>query len=364
MTQFLQKLRGWLSKLAFWRKPTPLATAHPEAEAEASAATVAEDVEPTTEAPAAKLGLLARLKSLFTFRRRQAAAVADSIEEDAVIEQTPRKANHATDEPEEPETPAPKLSFFTQLKQWLRLAPRPLATDAEADPDAENVAEQATSKENRATSEGEEADAEPTKLGFFARVKQWLRFRRKPLASDAEAEADDKTQVIDKAAARSEPSAEGEEEAPPPSRVKQFLLRLCNKWVWIPAVSLAVVGLVSWVLVIVLHTTQEKERLQVELKAAKKMLEQKPVAAVAPPKPVAAPPPPEKPEKPEKKIDPAFQIVGHVPAAQPEEAAGIDAADCLVKDKESVSENLKNCIMSFNEAVASAPQKTKKSKSK
>lgn len=361
MTLFLQKLRGWLSKLAFWRKHTPRAADQPEAEAKTSAATVAEDVEPAAEAPAAKLGVLARLKSLFTFRRRQAAAVADSIDEDAVIEQTPRKAKRATDEPEEPETPAPKLSFFTRLKQWLRLARRPVATDAEAeaDSDAEDVAEQATSKKNRATSEGEEAEAEPPKLGFFARAKQWLRFRRKPLASDAE--ADDKTQTIDKAAARSEATAEGEEEAPPPSRAKRILLRLCHKWVWIPALSVAVVALVSWVLVIMLHTTQEKERLQAELKAAKKMLEQKKVAAEKPPLPVPPPPPPlpVTPEKPAPKVDPAFQIVGHVPAPQSEETAGVDAGDCLVKDKESVAANLKNCITSFNEAVASTPKKSK-----
>ncbi|MBT9613472.1 MAG: hypothetical protein IV108_09440, partial [Burkholderiales bacterium] len=205
--------------------------------------------------------------------------------------------------------------------------------------------------------EPEEPEVPEPKPSFFARLRRWISFRRKPAETEIESEANDKTLIIEKTRGRSEPAAaEGEAEAPPPSRLKRLLIRLRSKWVWIPALSLAGVGLVSWVVVVMMHTTHEKERLQAELKAAKKMLEKKSVATVM----VPAPPPLSAPAQPEKKIDPAFQIVGHVPAPQPEEASGIDASDCVVKDRESVAENLKNCITSFNQAVASTPNKPKK----
>jgi len=111
------------------------------------------------------------------------------------------------------------------------------------------------------------------------------------------------------------------------------------------------------VIVIMMHATQDKARLQAELIAAKKLLEQKQVVVVKAP---AAPPPPAAPAKPEKQIDPAFNIVGHIPAPQSEEESGINASDCVVKDKQSVAENLKHCITSFNDAVAIAPNKPKK----
>ncbi len=399
MTQFLKKLRVWLAKLAFWRKRVAEAALQPEAEPAAKPAPAAavDAAEPAPEQPAAKPGWLARLKSLFTFRRRKVEAIADTAEEaeteaPSVAERKPK--TKATEEPEapepkpsflarlkqrltfrrkpaeteaepdtevvaerkprakateEPEVPEPKPSFFARLKGWLTFRRKPIETEAE--PDAEAVAER-----KPRGSASEEAEVPEPKPGFFARLKGWLSFRRKPAEPDAE--ADDKTQVIDKAKVRSETTAaEGEEEAPQPGRLKRFLIRLRNKRVWIPALSLAVVGLVSWVVVVMLHATHEKERLQAELKAAKKMLEQKQVAAVVRPAP---PPQPAVPAKPEKKIDPAFEIVGHIPAPQPEEESGINASDCVVKDKASVSENLKNCISSFNNAVASAPNKPKK----
>ncbi len=304
MTQFLKKLKVWLAKLAFRRKRAADAAPRPEAEPAPSAAVDVAERKPKTTAT------------------------------------------------EEPEVPEPKPSILTRLKQGLTFRRKPV--EAEAETDAEVVVE----RKPRARA-SEEPEVPAPKPGFLTRLKQWLSFRRKPAETDAE--TDDKTLVIDKSKVRSETTAaEDEEAAPPPSRLKRLLIRLRNKWIWIPALSLAVVGLVSWVVVIMMHTTHEKERLQAELKAAKKMLEQKSVAAVKPPAPPPLSIPTEPvPVKPEKKIDPAFAIVGHVPAPQPEES-GINTSDCVVKDKVSVAENLKNCITSFNDAVANSPNKPKK----
>ena len=364
MTQFLKKLRGWLAKLAFWRKSAIDAALPSEAEPEADEtpprATV-DDVAPESETPVAKFGVLARLKSLFTFRRRKVEVVADAevvAEPDSVVAREPKQRNRASDASEEPEIPQPKLSFFARLRQSFMFRRKPV--EAEAEP--ENVLEKSPQKKSRLTDEPEEVEIPEPKPSFFALLKQWLSLRRKSAASEIEVDESDKTLVIDKAKLRSETTATADEaEAPQPSRLKLLLLRLRNKWVWIPTISLAAVGIISWVVVVMLHTTHEKERLQAELKAAKKMLEKKSVAAVAPP----APPPLAAPvilapAKPEKKIDPAFQIIGHVPEPQAEETLGIDASDCVVKDKKSVAENLKSCITGFNQAIASAPEKTKK----
>jgi len=346
LTQFLKKLKAWLAKLAFWRKHAADPASEPGSEPAPSAAV--DTAEPTSAQSVAKPGWLARLKSLLTFRRRKIETVADAADELEIDADPAAKRKNRTQVSDEPEVPEPKPRFVARLKQWLTFRRKP--TETEAEPDAEADAER---KPKTQVSE-EPAVPEP-KPGFLARLKGWLRFRRK--AVEAEAEADDKTQVIEKSKGRSETTPEGEEEAPPPSRLKRLLIRLRSKWVWIPALSLAVVGLVSWVVVIMMHATHEKERLQVELKAAKKMLEQKQIMAVKPPAPL---PPPAAPAKPEKKIDPAFDIVGHTPAPQSEEESGINASDCVVKDKESVAENLKNCITSFNQAVASASTQSKK----
>ncbi|MEK6662965.1 MAG: hypothetical protein AABY73_03770 [Pseudomonadota bacterium] len=418
MTQFLKKLRVWLSKLAFWRKrpaeAAPQSEAEPEAEPKPKRRAAADNAESASEAPVVKPGVLARLKSLFTFRRRKIEATADTVDEakpasdvarepkkrtraaetseapeipqtppslftrlkrwisfrskavetaaepspEDIVEKPLKKKTRALDEPEEPEAPESKPSFFARLKRWFSF--RSKAVETTVEPSPEDIVEKPLKKKTRATDEPEELEVPEPKPGVFARLKQSLSFRRK--SEETEADANDKTLIIDKAKVRSETvAAEGEEEAPPPSRLKRLLIRLRNKWIWIPAVSLAVVGLVSWVVVIMMHATQDKARLQAELITAKKMLEQKPVAAVKPPAPPPLSIPTEPvPVKPEKKIDPAFAIVGHVPAPQPEEESGMNASDCVVKDKKSVAENLKNCIASFNDAVASTSQKPKK----
>ena len=57
------------------------------------------------------------------------------------------------------------------------------------------------------------------------------------------------------------------EDAPKIGFFKRWLAKLCNKWVWIPCVGVLLLSLIGSVLWIVLHTTQEKEKLQAELQA-------------------------------------------------------------------------------------------------
>lgn len=336
MTQFLLKLKLWLAKLAFWRKRTVEADPKPELEA-----TQAADVaDPASEAPAAKPGWVTRLKEWLAFRRRKIKVVVTEIE---TGDAAPAKSQAPSEAAPEPEDHAPKPSFLARLKQWLTFRRKPTVPEAETGADAPAA---------------EAAHVPAPKPSFIARLKRMLSFRRKAVEVEVEADSDDKTLVIEKAkAGAGSTTSDVAEAAPPPGKLKQFLIRLRNKWVWIPALSLAVVGSLSWVLLLMMQATHEKARLQTELNAAKKMLEQKQAAAVARPAP---PPKPAPPAKPEKKIDPAFDIVGHIPEPQFEAGAGINAEDCIVKDKASVAENLKHCITSFNEAVADATNKPQK----
>lgn len=352
MTPILKILREWPAKLAFWRKrpadAAPESEAVSEPEAESPRAEAIDVVEPASDQPAGKPGWLARLKGVLTFRRRKLEAVTAAGDEVEINADPVADGKRRAKLSDEPEVPEPKPGFLARLKQWLTFRRKKISSGIETD--VESIPEPDT---RNVTSEQEAFIPEP-KLGFLSRLKRMLSFRRKP--AEMETEAVDKTQRIEKTETRSDTTGENQEEAPPPSRLKRLLLRLRRKWVWIPALSLTVVGIASWLGIIMMNTVHEKERLQAELKAAKKMLAKKAVTAVVAP----APPPVPTPAKPEKKTDPAFEIVGHIPVPQSEDNLEIGASDCIVKDKQSVSENLKHCITSFNEAIASVPATAKK----
>ncbi len=241
----------------------------------------------------------------------------------------------------------------------------PESAIADVEPSAENEAEPSPATV-LATPDTEESPA-PT-LSFAARLKRIFNFRRKPLEAEIIVSADDTPQVSEQTDANAEASATaGETDTPPPSAMQRISAQLRNKWVWIPGLSLALVGIVSWIVIVMLHSANEKAHLQAELAAAKKMLAEK--QATIPPAPapphVAAPskhesvPEPAHGEKKEPKIDPAFNIVGQIPATQSENSPGVNTSDCLIKDKNSVSENLKHCINSFNQAVSGTPPRKK-----
>ena len=250
-------------------------------------------------------------------------------------------------EPDEPPaTPEPKPGWFTRLKQGWR---KPVATDL-LDPGKTTVIEKPSREQLAPTRDTEEAGeaSEPTpKPSGLGRLKNLLSLRRR---KDAPEETTDGQPVIEK------PADQNTEEEQPPQdkRFKRLLLRLRSKWVWIPATSITLLALITGVVMSMAQSAHEREKLKAELQTAKKKLEQKTAVFVAAAKivlPIQAAAPAA------KKTDPAFEVVGHVSA---ETNSGIDAGDCVVKDKDSVVQNLKNCIEGFNSAMANSPEKTRK----
>ncbi|MBT9613471.1 MAG: hypothetical protein IV108_09435, partial [Burkholderiales bacterium] len=198
MTQFLKKLRAWLAKLAFWRKrpdeAVPQSEAAPEAEAELKPRAAADAAEPTPETPVAKLGVLARLKRIFTFRRREIEATADTVEESkpATAEaREPKKRIRATEtpEPEVPEILETQPNLFTRLKQWLSF--RSKAVETAAEPSPEDAVEKPPKKKTRTRDEPEEPEVPEPKPSFFTRLKQWLSFRSKAVETEVEPDTED-----------------------------------------------------------------------------------------------------------------------------------------------------------------------------
>ena len=264
-------------------------------------------------------------------------------------------------EPDEPPAaPEPKPGWFTRLKQGWR---KPVATDL-LDPGKTTVIEKpsrerlAPARDAEETGEASEPTPKPSGLG---RLKNLLSLRRRKDAS--EETADGQISVIEKPADRAaskgkDAADQNTEEAQPPQdkRFKRLLLRLRSKWVWIPATSITLLALITGVVMSMAQSAHEREKLKAELQTAKKKLEQKTAASVAAAK-IALPIQAAAAAPEAKKTDPAFEIVGH---ARAETNSGIDTGDCVVKDKDSVVQNLKNCIEGFNSAMANSPEKTRK----
>jgi hypothetical protein len=177
-------------------------------------------------------------------------------------------------------------------------------------------------------------EAAPEKLSLLMRLKNV--FRRK---SGPDAENDAETAAPDEAA----PAVEGEEVEV--GRLQRVLARLSNKWVWIPGVSVIVlVPLVAmaWML---MQSAQEKARLQVELQAAQKKLEQ--------PKSIKQPDASKTVKKQTGDThEPGENSLPVSAGGGTDSGSAVDAGDCVVTDQASVIKNLKNCIEGFNQTSA------------
>lgn len=244
-------------------------------------------------------------------------------------------ASHVPDaEESSTEIPVPKPGLWARLKTLFRRSP------AQAEDAAAPETLDAAPGEPSENTESDEATP-PARPSLLARFK--LLFRRKA----APAEGEDAEPQASEAA-----PTEDEDEAPAP---RGLLQKLRSKWVWIPALALLLLGVIGTVAAVLVRSANETQRLQQELQAAKRKLQQQatPAAvAVAPPAAPAKPAPP-----PEPKRDPAFDIVGVKPA--PEAESGLNAGDCVVSDREQVAANLKRCIDSFNAALSTSNKKSK-----
>ncbi|MBW8305337.1 MAG: hypothetical protein K0M46_00430 [Thiobacillus sp.] len=237
-------------------------------------------------------------------------------------------------EPAAADTAEPQAGRFERLKQLLNLGRKPIAEQPVA-PDPAALAE-APARELADENAIEEAASAP-KLSVLARLKNTFRRQTKPEALEAEESIPGAGPNRD-ATAFSEDESDSDEDTAQPVRIRRVLAALSNKWVWIPGASAMLLVLIGAMALMLLQSAQEKEHLQAELLATQKKLEQKGVAKEAAVK-----------ENVRPADAPAFAAIG---SAAADTGIGIDAGDCQVSDKASVTQNLRHCIDSFNRSMA------------
>ncbi|MHB8938588.1 MAG: hypothetical protein ACYC39_09755 [Thiobacillus sp.] len=269
--------------------------------------------------------------SRLAFWRKPAAAFPEQPETPAAEASTevPPEAEQAA----AADTAEPQAGRFERLKQLLNLGRKSIAEQPVA-PDPASLAE-APARELADENATEAAPA--PKLSVLARLKTTFRRQTKPDALEAD-ESIPGAELNRDATAFSEDESDSDEDTAPPGRIRRVLATLSNKWVWIPGASAMLLVLIGAMAVMLLQSAQEKKHLQAELLATQKKLEQKGTVKEAAAKENAGP-----------SDAPAFAAIGSAAAGS---RPGIDAGDCQVSDKASVSQNLKNCIDSFNRSMA------------
>jgi len=185
------------------------------------------------------------------------------------------------------------------------------------------------------------ADEAPPKRSLLTRFKSL--FRRHAAAELLEAGAD--PSLSRDTAPNREHAADSDESPVQPGRMRRALAMLSRKRVWIPAMSLALLGMMGAMLILLLQSAQEKERLQTELLAAQQQLDQAGGAKKAVPKNDVA-----EADTTAPVDEPAAPSLGAVAAVKPD----FDPSGCEVSDKESVSQNLRHCIDAFNRSMTGA----------
>lgn len=350
LIRFLVTLRSATARLAFWRKApvTPDGTADVQAgeraaerlgraAAERPAAARASKEAGATELAAAHPKPSATQSDAVSGTDKPARARSSGVEE-------------ASPEPE----PIAKLSFFARFKQLWKRPPAVAPEEAET---ARLAIPAAAIPSPRL--EVEVATAASAEEGRLARLLKRLRPRRALPEEDATAaESRDKdaalpdltkTRALRRASLDdSGPVEDMDTEAEAgPRRFARWRTAFAQKKIWIPA-SVIMLAVLSASLTVSLRA--HKKAPPAKTAKAKPAAPRPSVAAVALPAPVSVTPAPA--AAPAKPVDPAFEIVGHVKA---ETDSGVDESDCVVKDKASVSANLKNCILRFNGAMSKAP---------
>jgi hypothetical protein len=219
---------------------------------------------------------------------------------------------------------APQLSLLARLKNRLRRQPGLPPPEANAAADTEQLADQRaieSPSRGRNDADATTADELPApKPSLLVRIKN--RLRRQSGLPPSEEDTDEPTPGDAESADDESPVQVG--------RIRRVLAVLSNKWVWIPGVSVVLLALLGAMLLGLLQSAQETKQLQAELLATQKKLEQ------ATTKKAAA------------SRDASRQAGNHAVATAADSSPGIDAGDCTVTDKESVIQNLRNCIDSFN----------------
>ncbi len=337
MNRLTAKFVHGLARLAFWRKPVEAIPEQPQSPEPAPAGRVkTTEAAPgaTADMPVIRTGWFARLKQVL--RRHRDPALESFMDPD------PGVGTHPSPEPvgvsaAEDGVSRPKLSLLDRLKTTLRRQPKTQQIEADVVADA---LKPGTEKGDQATasSDTHPDDGVPQlKLSFLGRLK--TTFRRQPKLEQIEVDADANAskpgaETDRKTSGPSDARPDDEADAVQISRMRRVGAMLSNKWVWIPSVSIVLLAIMIAMLLMLLQSAQEKKQLQTKLIATQKKLEQTSI-----PKQTAA-----RKNAPGHADDPTHETLGSAADTQP----GADVGDCVVTDKASVSQNLKNCIDSFN----------------
>lgn len=260
----------------------------------------------------------------------------------ATPDEAPAPASAADKTPDtstEENSPAPNIGWLAHLKQvfaWRRKAAPEQLLDMDetvvvARPSAEQLASTATTD-----------DATPPKLAFFARLASKLR-RQPKQAPDS---TPDNASASKAETAASNATAEVED-LPKPSLKLRALALLHNKWFVISGAGGLVLALMATVVVLLVSAAHEKEKLKAELVEVKKKLAHPLVAKTKTPAPAAS----------HQNLG-VSKVIASVTKTLPRSAKNSEG-DCVVTDKESVEQNLKDCIENFNQ-LASSPRSTDK----
>jgi hypothetical protein len=267
------------------------------------------------------------------FWRKPAAAIPEDPEP-APARQPKRSEAESGATAEVPELQA---NWFARLKQALRR--RNPAREAGADADPAVAMERSSPKPGDADAAADD-EAVP-KPSWLARLKRLFHRRPRPAPLEAADDAPPTRSSAPRSATASRQTESAEEvEAAPASLAQRARAVLSNKWVWIPGVSVTLIAIIATMMWMLLQSGQEKKQLQIELVAAQKKLKQANLAKQAGVKPAAV-----NPGAPKPAGNPAVATAADTPAGA---NGGVGAGGCDVSSKENVTQNLKNCINSFN----------------
>ena len=266
------------------------------------------------------------------FWRKSAEVTPEQLEpqDSETIQNTEAESSVADD------VPAQEVGWFARLKQILRRRRKP---DLELLPDTGQVMVTERGSPVQLDANVTVDDVPPLKLSFTARLKNKLRRQSKPeqIGEDAETlkPAEEKNK---EATASGDADSTGNEDEPDVSRKWQVLAMLSNKWVWISSAGAMLLAIIAVMLVMLLQSVKEKEQLEVDLLATQKKLGQTAIAKRAAGIKGSS----------GSASNSSMDNVGS--AADPN--LDINAEDCMVTSKESVTQNLKNCIESFNRSAS------------
>lgn len=360
MKRLIEKFVTGLTRLAFWRKPVPAV----EESQENALPVLTELLTPVSTADSAPESAIPDSALLESTPPDQSISNTINTELLELSEHPVQTESVATSEPE-PEAPAPtptivvatpgrtpaiqessesvvpadaapeQSSLLTRLTNRFRRKANP-GTEENAEPEQPKsglLDGRRADQAGLAVSAEVETEAAPGKLSLLTRLKDV--FHRKP----SPAENDTETTAPDGAA----PAEDGE--VLDVGRFQRMRARLSSKWVWIPGLGVIVLAPLVVMAVMLMQSVQEKARLQAELQAAQKKLEQ--------PRPLKQPDASHTAKKQtDDTLEPGENSLPETAGGGADSGLGGDAGDCVVTDQASVIKNLKNCIEGFNRTSA------------